>query len=300
MLRPCVSKGVLYTWESVRTKPYNNTHTKFKQLKLVRNLLLFVKGSYKIDFTLTQSNPKFYKPQLYRGDGGRRRSPKYGTIVSLFFLPPPSAPSVYLPPFTTPQPLIAVIPTPHPQSCLPLLRSSPIAHCQSARSRPVAPTLPPTSHPTPPTNHHYQHTNQPTPIPITDMGLQRSLVLIAATAVSLLAQSSTECDCLDGGCAPVPSCVSTTQCILDCASDALTSTTCATSDLASFLSCRLLEDDAKIVACVSAAVDNANAECGVCITGVIQDIEDIQDETLNNGFLAGQLPCIKPTNFEGW
>ncbi|GMI61095.1 hypothetical protein ScalyP_jg9576 [Parmales sp. scaly parma] len=131
------------------------------------------------------------------------------------------------------------------------------------------------------------------------MGLQRSLVLIAATAVSLLAQSSTECDCLDGGCAPVPSCVSTTQCILDCASDALTSTTCATSDLASFLSCRLLEDDAKIVACVSAAVDNANAECGVCITGVIQDIEDIQDETLNDGFLAGQLPCIKPTNFEG-
>ena len=137
------------------------------------------------------------------------------------------------------------------------------------------------------------------------MGLQRSLVLIAATAVSLLAQSSPECvtcvdDCLAPGCAPAPECNSTTACILDCASDALTSTTCETSNLASFFVCDLLDDDAKVVACLSAAVDNANAECGVCITGVIQDIEDDQDETLNDGFLQGQLPCMKPTNFEGW
>ena len=138
------------------------------------------------------------------------------------------------------------------------------------------------------------------------MGLQRSLVLIAATAVSLLAQSSKECvtcvdDCLDAGCGSGPECESTTQCILDCASDALTSTTCLTSDLASFFVCDLLDDDAKVDACLSAAVDNANAECGVCITGVIQDIKDEdQDETLNDGFLQGQLPCMKPTNFEGW
>ena len=135
------------------------------------------------------------------------------------------------------------------------------------------------------------------------MGLQRSLVLIAATAVSLLAKSSTECvtcvdDCLAPGCEL--GCDSTTQCILNCASDALTSTTCETSNLASFLVCDLLYDFEKIVACLSAAVDNANAECGVCITGVIQDIEDVQDETLNDGFLQGQLPCMKPTNFEGW
>ena len=141
------------------------------------------------------------------------------------------------------------------------------------------------------------------------MGLQRSLVLIAATAVSLLAQSSPDCvtcvdDCLAPGCELGTDCDSTSECILDCASDALTSTTCETSDLVSLLSCGLennveIEDSSEVVDCVIGAVENADAECGVCLLGTIQGLEN-GDEGLQKGVHEGQLPCMEPTNFEGW
>ena len=99
-------------------------------------------------------------------------------------------------------------------------------------------------------------------------------------------------------------CDSTSECILDCASDALTSTTCETSDLVSLLSCGLvnnveIEDSTEVVDCVIGVVENADAECGVCLLGTIQGLEN-GDETLTDGFLQGQLPCMEPTNFKGW
>ncbi|GMI55605.1 hypothetical protein ScalyP_jg10761 [Parmales sp. scaly parma] len=129
------------------------------------------------------------------------------------------------------------------------------------------------------------------------MGLQRSLILIAASAASLLAQSSPECvscvdDCLEGGCdSPGTDCYWSMVCILECAIDALTTTTCETSDLTTLASCSFADTESESEDCLFGAIEITDAECGVCLTGL---------EIGYFGFaIDGQIPCMEPTNFEG-